>query len=1474
MYLKRLHLHGFKSFAARTGLDFSAGITAVVGPNGSGKCLDGDSLVTLADGRDLPIRELVDAALSATDSVETLDDGTLTRENPQGISILSLNPTTMRLEARQVAAFIKRSTPDHMLRVRTRSGSEVIATPYHPLFTLERGKLRALRAAELQVGVKLALPRQLLIQAQDQGIDHLATLSLFADSALEALLQLDQVVNPNFDLVPGVTPLVKEAAKQAGVSVKPHRKESPKLAAYIEERCEASRTGLLECIERIREWGKTPNEAQPLLDQLTTLATSDIYWDEIVEIEELPPREPWVYDLCVAETHNFVAQNMIVHNSNIADGLRWVLGEQNVRQIRGKKSEDIIFAGGHGRAPMGMAEVTLTLDNSSGWLPSDYAEVTVTRRAFRTGDSDYLINGAKVRLKDVVSLLAQARIGSDSYTIIGQGLVDQALSARAEERRGLFEDAAGIRHFQNQRNDAEQRLVLTQGNLSRLHDILTEIEPRLGPLAEQAHRAHEFITARAELDRLLRDWYGAQWSALRQQAARTGSDEQSAGATLEALRATLSEHEAEQAELRARRAEEQAAIGELRRRRGESGGRLQALERDLAVARERAASIQRARDDLEGEQESARQSLADAQARVAALEEAAVAAADAIDAGAAEQGERESELHRAQQEFEREGARLRNAQRDATSAQTQAAAALAEQQRLARQLEARRQALATRAAATAQARDRAATASERLETLRTAHEEQRAALSDLFILREMLTQEIAANQEAVERERAARADAERERKALAERLALLREWDAAHGDASALLASLPERERPHMLGPLAQVLRPPAEYERAVEAALGPLVHALVAASADDAWRCAALLRERGAGRVAIVWPVEPSGADDAHADSLAALVARDLDGPASLLARSLLASHRFTAEECDDSLLLGRTAPLVSVSGMVAHPAGWLMTSGAAENADTALARARELRDVPAAIGAAEAASVAHATALAAARQEHDRLAAEQQHANKEIKASEARLAEHARVVGQAQREAERADNEAQVSAAIEQQTATELQSLESDLAAVAGRLESARAAERDAVDLLAGTQDEAAAAQEGLRALQEECTQRRTALAVRRQEATALAQRIDAARAQAHDLEQQAGKREERTTDFARQADATAQTIDRLTEETETLRGTVRDLIVELQGHESEVAAIDQRLAAIDTAQAAGRVHADQLESTFRHAALDAQRARDAIDALRAQMVEELSEGEQSAILEQAEDSPASEMAPDDLAKLRRQIDALRGRLKSLGGYDPEAPRAYEELKTRYEFLTAQVRDLEDAAARLRAVIIELDATMRRRFEETFQAVNERFRQHFTTLFQGGAARLELTPPRRARKDADEDDADEPDLPQKGISGGVEVLVQIPGKKVQDLGLLSGGERSLVSAALLFALLETNPPPFCLLDEVDAALDESNVVRFCEILRTLALKTQFIVITHNRVTMTHAAAIYGVSMTESVSRILSMRLADEQTA
>ncbi|HLQ10669.1 MAG TPA: AAA family ATPase, partial [Ktedonobacteraceae bacterium] len=398
---------------------------------------------------------------------------------------------------------------------------------------------------------------------------------------------------------------------------------------------------------------------------------------------------------------------------------------------------------------------------------------------------------------------------------------------------------------------------------------------------------------------------------------------------------------------------------------------------------------------------------------------------------------------------------------------------------------------------------------------------------------------------------------------------------------------------------------------------------------------------------------------------------------------------------------------------------------------------------------------------------------------------------------------------------------------------------------------------------------------------------EAKSLRQQQAAQQAAAQDLKAQIEQRAVRIQEAQAQFQALRLAIDSHRSQLEEAQARAQELTHELQRAEEKAGELDKQILAIEQETLQLRQALNELEVAYRRCLLDSQKARDAVDALLQQLQEEMGVADPGELAhyaarndldrEGSEESGAgdqvqaaasdvvttlSEEEEAQLRKLRRRVDSLRSRLKALGGSDPDAPRQYEETRMRYEFLTTQITDMEQAALHLRAIIGQLDATMARQFETTFEAVNARFSEHFTTLFNGGHARLELL----AAK-SEEDGESQAEV--SAMPAGVEVIVQPPGKKVQDLALLSGGERALVSAALLFALLEINPPPFCLLDEVDAALDESNVTRFCEILKRLAQRTQFIVITHNRVTMVEAQVIYGVSMGgDSVSRLLSMKL------
>src|SRR5579863_8015107 len=407
--------------------------------------------------------------------------------------------------------------------------------------------------------------------------------------------------------------------------------------------------------------------------------------------------------------------------SNVADAVRWVLGEQSMRQLRGKKSEDIIFSGGQGKAALGMAEVSLTLDNSTGWVPSEYSEITVTRRSYRSGENEYLINKQKVRLKDVVLLLAQARIGHDSYTVVGQGLIDAALSLRAEERRGLFEDAAGIRPFQVQRADAENRLRSTELNLDRLHDIVGEIEPRLAPLAEQARRAAEFTQINSELQDVLLTWYALQWRRLRTVKERAEIVELEQAQHVRQLERSISAADEQGNALRLQRQQAHAHIADVRAFSAEAQNAVQKIEREVAVCEERITGLARQQNEQQQEERLLRERLIAVQRQMVDQEEQCAIADDTLDSEAASLAMLEGQVAKAQKEYDMDERRLRGAQSDLIQVQARLGASQSDLGRQQKHLGDRNRTLAAR-------RETIAQSQQTLRTLETRLVDERAQL--------------------------------------------------------------------------------------------------------------------------------------------------------------------------------------------------------------------------------------------------------------------------------------------------------------------------------------------------------------------------------------------------------------------------------------------------------------------------------------------------------------------------------------------------------------------------------------------------------------------------------------------------------------------------------------------------------------------------------------------------------------------------
>ncbi|MCS6882997.1 MAG: chromosome segregation protein SMC [Oscillochloridaceae bacterium] len=1453
MYLKRLEIQGFKTFATRTVLEFRPGVTAIVGPNGSGKCLAGHSLVLLADGREIPIRDIVERALAMSTTVEMLDDGWVSRQNPEQLRVLSLSPATFRLEPRSIAGFVKRQAPDKMLYIRTRTGREVTVTPYHPLFTLRRGRLHALHADELEVGVRIALS---------------------GAGALIVPRSLSTTTNPNLDIIPGVTPQIRSVLKQAGISVQRHRAGCPKMAAYAEGRCEASRAGLLEVLDVIEAACAQPSTVTRQLARLRALATSDVFWDEIVAIESLPPPEPWVYDLSIAETHNFVAEQVIVHNSNLADAVRWVLGEQSLATLRCKRSEELIYAGGGRRPPAGLAEVSLTIDNSDRLLPLDFDEVTITRRATRAGDNEYFINRARVRLRDVLE--ATEPLGG-SYTLINQGLVDAALTLRPEERRRLFEDAAEIGGFEARKAEALRRLRETESNLNRLDDLLAELEPRLRSLKRQAAQARQHRELSAELHQLYQQFYARQWRAACALSAR-------ARAELDRLDAELARARAAQAGVAA---ELQVLRGALRARRDDLGAlhqqssdlhrQAEALQRDLAVGAERVAALTRRGEDLE------RQRNALALRRQQLEEQQALAAAEAARARTDLHTRRQA-LAAAEAELAARAAADRAhlaALRQAQDAALQAARAMTEQRARVEQLAASLERLARESAdldavVTGAAGQRAA-AAERVEQARVALEETEAAYQSAAAALQAARAELDDLRAGRTRAEEARAAAWRALTDAEARLESLERLSRAYtGVFAGPRAAMQWAERTGRSGfALVQsLIRPPAGLETAIEAALGARLQNIVVERWEDAEAAIAELKRSGAGRATFLpldslvtrehAPLPPRSSDNSDVLGVAAdLVEYDQRYTSvvrQLLGRVLIVRDLPAARA--ELRRIGSGWTIVTLDGEQVSSGG-AVTGGAQAKESGTLRRERELRELPALVAAARAdleRAGARMAELDARLQAHttrlrdlEALARERQ---RQVEAARAGL-EHAR------HDLARAGQEQEWAARRRAALADERAALAKEHQEAAARLQAAEAAARAAEAALAearARQEQAAgedrAAQERLAALRAEANAAEGRLGAAEQLCAAHAQSLELLARQEQDFAEagaalQAERAELGVAHARREAEHAA-----LLTAIDALRARIDPAEAELREEETRLADLEQREAAATAALL-------ERESAHSRAALEAQRAQDRQEALI-----------ERAAADGVELDPAPALAGDaaepeqdasvPIEALQRDIEALKARILRLGPVNPLALEEYDETAERQRHLRAQIEDLREARATLMELIGELDRVMHNRFIATFHAVAAEFERCFVELFGGGSATLVLT-----GGEGGEPVAEGEDRVAEARPPGVEIIVRPPGKKQQNISLLSGGERALTAAALLFAILSVNPSPFCILDETDAALDETNIGRFRDALRRLSARTQFILITHNRGTIEVADTLYGVSMgDDGSSKTISLRV------
>lgn len=1146
--------------------------------------------------------------------------------------------------------------------------------------------------------------------------------------------------------------------------------------------------------------------------------------------------------------------------SNIADAISWVLGEQNVRHLRGTRAQDVIFAGSERRKPLGMAEVSLTIDNSCGTLPVEFREVTVTRRVYRSGEGEYFINKVPCRLRDIHELFLDTGMGKEAYSMVSQGEIDAILSVKSEDRRALFEEAAGIKKYRFRRKEASRKLENTEANLRRVNDIISELSVQVEPLAAQAEEAARYneLTSRLreiETGLLINDL--RRWSAELERVRQTKTDGVGQAAEQDSR---LSDLEWEKEKLSDQLMELDRQVEAARVRFQEASAGAQRIKSGLALADERRRAAEETRQRIEAEIQTLERRIEEAGERLERLDSEAAGCAERETRLAEDVSARSKSLEGINAEIEsatrivedRKSAYLELA-RDQASKRTEMESLrirIAELEVAATKYSAELESLETQRADTA---EKLRETSDRVDELRARQKERDAELPHLKLRRDEA-------QAVLSRAGDKLSEINRTTVGKASRLAALKEMAEAHeGFFEGVRAVMDARKKHRLDGSyavVADVITVPAGFETAMEVALGSAIQDIISDTIEDAKKAIRYLKENRAGRATFL-PL--NGVRPTVSSNIGGMTGPGVLGLANDIvsfdkkyaaAINVLLGRVVVVDNIDNAVNFSRKSTgwgrIVTLDGEVIVPTG-AMTGGAkAGKGPNILGRKQEIDALTQELASLDSDRAKLEKDLAAARESHSKSASRIEEL--EASASSDRLAlveserrleflaqEQARIDGQI--ELVRGEIE-EVKKASDNDSAL-LSVVEKDLSA-AGK------ENLDLDEFVAGAQkrlEELAAHRDSL---SEELMGMSVTLASIRERRTGLAQSIQQTKAALAETESECRARREHMDQQSIEADTNARERKQLsvdvTETEVALKSAETDLNRLITHHSELVQSSSKTDAELKTLHRSRAETAEMLrECEVREARLEIQVSQTA-ERLR----------------EEYEISEEEALAGDEPVEVARgtstEVAGLRREIKMMGPVNTGAVQEYERISERWEFLTMQRNDLESARAKLINAIQEIDEGTRDLFMSTFNAVGEHFAEMFNRLFGGGRTELVLTDPSNL------------------LETGVEVIVQPPGKKLQNLLLLSGGERALTASALLFALLMVRPSPFVMFDEVDAPLDDSNVERFADVLREFATNSQFIVVTHNRATMEKSDTLYGVAMQEpGVSRMISVRLTDE---
>jgi chromosome segregation protein len=1160
--------------------------------------------------------------------------------------------------------------------------------------------------------------------------------------------------------------------------------------------------------------------------------------------------------------------------SNISDAISWVLGEQSAKSLRGTRMEDVIFAGTRERKPLGMAYVTMTLVDPEVYQehkiqavedgqPKRPAEVTITRRLFRSGESEYLIDGRPARLRDIQDIFMGTGLGPESYAIIEQGRIGQILSSKPQDRRGVIEEAAGVTKFKTRKRLAEAKLEGAKQNLARVYDILEEVTRQVNSLKRQASKARRYAELKSELEAGLRVALSGRYRLLERDAAKTAIDLNLAAAELRTLTEQVAgkekEHEGRQAACFDLERQLTAARQELAERNIEAErvrGRLDSQSKEAGAIEQRIALSEKESQDLAARLEVLNGEIA-----------AHRAALDALDAEIGEARGRMVEINRQREALQ---ARVRERERAIESGRQVILRLLGEASTLKNQLAQIEEYLAGIDRETARSTREEQVAAAEIERFEGARKQLSETLAQRQLELEAVAGERRRTEEHLAERRRSAADLRREIDGLKNEVSQVRarkeslEQVLAHRtytteSVKRLFAALEKGKAADLtpLGVLADYVEVDPQFEKPAEEFLHEELEYVVVKTWDQAARGLDFIRAELDGRATFLVHPEPDSRGYRHLPEpaigpetgIAARLSDTLrltngfkDRAVDLLPRLSLC---FLAEDRSAAQRLAVTYPhlyFLLPDGISYH--GQTVTGGKKSGAGP-LAMKREAREL--------------AARLVARQNDLDGQVALLDAVNQEVLALEAEL-ERLRALQQA-REKDRV--------ALDH----DMRKLGDDLARAGSRLSVARLElerlRRDAAKSAEQREKNRAAVdeKERLRAEREHALEtERQELETLEAQAAGIGEEHGATRAHLAGLEERhRGERaamarlEQQLRETVGRRNAIAPEIERLGDQ----RARLLASNIELDGRAAllagEIAALDGRASEMASADAALReaLRAGEEDLKLTRARVEASRetrSQIEIELVRKQAelkyLDETSRKELSTPV--GDLAAADDPVPDAeaIAEAEQATNEIRNRIESLGPVNAAAMEEFQEAQQRHDFLSAQRQDLIDSIRDTEKAIQEIDVVSRQKFVEAFEAINENFRQSFQKLFGGGTGEMRLT--------------DQENLAESGI----DIVCSPPGKRLQNVLLLSGGEKALAAVALLMAIFRYQPSPFCVMDEVDAPLDESNIGRLNRLLVEMSEHTQFVVITHSKRTMEAAQALYGVTMQEpGVSRLVSVR-------